>query len=140
MEAVMLIANSPDLLPSFKKTLKSVFPLVFITDIADRDGFVVDPAGRSRIWVEFYGDNLESIGWEASEIEIITSKFQSAHYVYSIAYHNLEQVKKVIISLANNDEVMVANDCGDLLVGSKLVTRILNNPHWNWLQDFQDRD
>jgi hypothetical protein len=140
MESVMLIADNPDLLPVFRRTLESVFPADTIFDICGRPGFVIELSSRSRIWVEVENDNLESIGWEDFEIELIIRKFPSTLNVYSIAYHSIEVVKQVIVSIADNDQVLVDNDCGDLLVGSELVARIINNPHWNWLQDFRDRD
>ncbi|MET4073238.1 hypothetical protein [Hymenobacter sp. UYCo722] len=140
MESVMLIADNSELLPVFKSTLKSVFPTAAISDIGGRPGFVLELSSRGRIWVEVENDSLESIGWEDFEIELIIRKFPSTRYVYSIAYHSIEVVKQVIVSIANNDQVLVDNDCGDLLVGSELVARILHNPGWNWLQDFQDKD
>lgn len=138
MESVMFVAAASNLLPIFKQKLQSAFPTASFTDATDQ--FVIHVSGRSRIYVEYAGTDLEYIGWEPQNIAVIFQKLTHQQHVYSIAYHDINAVKTAITHIADSDEVMVDNDCGDLLVGSELVRKIRNNPNWNWLRDFWGQD
>jgi hypothetical protein len=133
METIMLIAEKSDLLPVFKQKVEYAFPTAFISDLGNNQpGFVIELSSRSRIYIEFYGNDLESIGWEGFEVELITNRFPLSHYVYGISYHSLETVKRVIVILANSDQMLVDNDFGTLLVGSDFVQKIHAEPNWIW--------
>lgn len=134
----MLITAKSGLLPIFKQKLHSAFPTASFADATDQ--FVVHISSRSRIYVEYAGSDLEYIGWEPQEIAVIIQQLPLQQHIYSIAYHEINAVKTVIVSLANSDDVIVDNDFGDLLAGSAIVARILDEPNWNWLQDFRDRN
>jgi hypothetical protein len=138
MEAVMLIAEKPDLLPVFKHKLQLAFPTASFTNATNQ--FVVHISSRTRIYIEYAGTDLEYIGWEPEEITAIIHHLPKQQHIYSIAYHEINAVKAVLVSLANSDDIMVDNDCGSLLVGSAIVARILIEPNWNWLQDFRNRN
>ena len=135
MQSIMLIAESPDLLPEFERILEPVFPTAFISEIGGRPGFVIDLSVSSRIWVEYAGTDLERIGWEPLEVAAITQHLPKQQHIYEVAYHDVNAVKLAIIHLADSDEVLVDNDCGDLMSGAELVKRIKNNPNWDWLRD-----
>ncbi|WP_310397823.1 hypothetical protein [Hymenobacter sp.] len=136
----MLIAEASDLLPTFRQALREAYPMALISDMANQSDFAIEFSTHSRVYIEYDGPDLESIGWEVDEISIITTQFRQCPNVYSLAYHGIDAIKQVVIILANSDQVMIDNDCGDLMIGSMFVARILKEPDWNWLQDFYDRE
>ena len=137
MESIMLVAAEANLLPVFKQKLQAAFPSASFTDATDQ--FVVHISSRSRIYVEYAGTDLEFIGWEPQEVAVITQKLIQQQHIYIIAYHDINLVKTAIANLADSPDVLVANDCGDLLVGAEFVKKIRRNPDWNWLQDFREQ-
>ena len=137
MESIMLVAAEANLLPVFKQKLQAAFPSASFTDATDQ--FVVHISSRSRIYVEYAGTDLEFIGWEPQEVAVITQKLIQQQHIYIIAYHDINLVKTAIANLADSPDVLVANDCGDLLVGAEFVKKIRSNPDWNWLQDFREQ-
>ena len=140
MQAVMLIAGASDLLPTFRQALRQAYPTALISDMANQPDFAIEFSTRSRVCVEYYGPDLESIGWGKDEMSIITAHFSQRPNVYSLAYRGIDAVKQVVVILANSDQVMIDNDCGDLMIGSTFIARILKEPDWNWLQDFHDSE
>jgi hypothetical protein len=137
MEALMLVAASATLLPEFKQTLATAFPTASITDTSNEHGFVIEFSATSRVWIEDYGSNLESIGWDEQEVCFIKKTLPINYQVYSLAYHGIEAAKKVIIHLANSNEMLVDNDFGTLMVGADFVCKVINEPAWNWYEDLE---
>ena len=135
MEALMLVADQADLLPHFRAVLQARFPAATIADLADQTGFVIEFSPQTRAYVEYFGDNLEQIGWDEQEIAFITSLLPTSHHVYSIRYRGVEAGKQVIISLADSPKMVVDNDCGTLLKGDDFVRKVLAEPEWYWFDD-----
>jgi hypothetical protein len=137
MEALMLVAASATLLPEFKQTLATAFPTASITDTSNEHEFVIQFSDASRVWLEDYGSNLELIGWEEQEVAVIRRVLPITHQVYSLAYRGIEAAKKVIIHLANSNQMLVDNDFGTLIVGADFVRKVTNEPNWNWFEDLE---
>ena len=139
MQGLMLIADSTELIPEFKQILVKAFPAATFSDIVDEDGFVLEFFGQlpNRIWIRAAGSDLEYIGWEAPEIEFITSYFPTNRHTYSIDYHSITTVKKAIVLLANSDHMLVDNDCGTLMPGRDFVRKVLAEPSWYWFDDLR---
>jgi hypothetical protein len=140
MQALMLIAESATLLPKFKQTLANAFPSALISNMSNPGEFVIEFSNDSRVYVEDYGSSLEDIGWEADEIVRIKEIFPVHHQIYSLAYHGIDAAKKVIIHLANSNQMMVDNDCGTLLLGADFVHKVINEPNWYWFDDLHQDD
>jgi hypothetical protein len=140
MQALMLIAESATLLPKFKQILADTFPSAFIIAMSNPGEFVIEFSNNSRVYVEDYGCSLEDIGWEADEIARIKEIFPTHHQVYSLAYRGIDAAKKVIIHLANSNQMMVDNDCGTLLLGADFVRKVIDEPNWYWFDDLQQND
>jgi len=137
MEALMLVAASATLLPEFKQTLAAAFPTASITDTSNEHEFVIDFSATSRVRIEDYGSNLESIGWAEQELSCIKRTLPVSHHVYSLAYRGIEAAKKVIIHLANSNRMLVDNDFGTLMVGADFVHKVITEPDWNWYEDLK---
>jgi hypothetical protein len=140
MEALMLIAESATLLPKFKQILADTFPSAFIIAMSNPGEFIIEFSNNSRVYVEDYGSSLEDIGWEADEIARIKEIFPGHHQVYNLAYRGIDAAKKVIIHLANSNQMMVDNDCGTLLLGADFVHKVIDEPNWYWFDDLQQDD
>ncbi len=137
MEAMMIITGSSESLPYFKQVIGNALPKSTITDQGDpATGFAVQNAGSDRLYVDYYGTDLISIGWDEAEIGWISRQFPAECYVYSIQYRAINTVKKILVRIANSNQIIVDNDCGALMKGSDFVAEIINNPEWNWLEDF----
>ncbi len=139
MQGLMLVAESADLLPEFRRILVQAFPTAAFHSVVDGRGFVLDFLEQppNRIWVEDAGPSLEAIGWEPAEITFITSYFSANKQVYSIDYHNINTIKKVIVLLADSDQFLVDNDCGTLLLGKDFVHKVRAEPDWYWFDDLK---
>ena len=137
MQALMLVAASATLLPEFKQTLAGAFPTASIIDTSNEHEFVIEFSATSRVWIEDYGSNLESIGWDEQEVAFIRKTLPVSHQVYSLAYRGIEAAKKVIIHLANSNQMLVDNDFGTLMVGADFVRKVINEPDWNWYGDLE---
>ncbi|MFD1470372.1 hypothetical protein ACFQ48_19245 [Hymenobacter caeli] len=136
METIMLITGSSESLPYFKQTIGDALPKSTVTDQGDPTvGFIVQNAGSNRLYVDYCGNDLISIGWNESEIDWISQQFPAEYYAYSIQYRTINTVKKILVRIANSDQILVDNDCGQLMKGTDFVTEIINNPEWNWLKD-----
>jgi len=137
MQVLMLVAASATLLPEFKQALAAAFPAALISGTSDKQEFVIEFSSTSRVWLEDYGSNLESIGWDEQEAAFIQNILPVKHQVYSLAYRGIEAAKKVIIHLANSNQMLVDNDFGTLMVGADFVHKVINEPNWNWYEDLE---
>ncbi len=135
MEALMLVAASATLLPEFRQILAAAFPSAFISITSASQEFVIEFSNTSRAYIEYYGTDLESIGWEKQEIEFIKTTLPVSQHVYSIAYRGLEAAKRVVIQLADFKQMLVDNDFGTLMVGEDFVRKLIQAPNWNWYDD-----
>lgn len=133
----MLVAASANLVPKFGQALAEALPSASFSDLADRTGFFVDFGNRTRLYVEDYGDNLPEIGFDETEIAFIKTYFPTCQHVYSLAYRGIEAAKKAIAVLVEIQPLIVDNDFGTLLPGMDFVTKMAQQPHWNWFNDLE---
>jgi hypothetical protein len=140
MQALMLVADSATLLPEFKRILATAFPAAFISDIYGNQEFTIKFSNTSRVCIEYYGTDLESIGWEEQEIAFIKRTLPVSQHVYSIAYRGLDAAKSVIAQLADSNQMLVDNDFGTLMVGEDFVRKVVQEPNWNWYDDLEKHD
>ncbi|RZL08501.1 MAG: hypothetical protein EOO62_15190 [Hymenobacter sp.] len=137
MQALMLITDSATLLPTFRQILVRAFPAALLRDTATPAEFVIDFLAHGRVYIEYYGCSLEAIGWDEVEIACIKQVLPLHQHVYSLAYRGIEAAKKVILHLANSNELLVDNDCGTLMRGADFVRKVLDEPTWYWFDDLQ---
>ena len=125
MQAVMLIAEASDLLPAFRPALRQAYPTALISDRAKSPDSANAFSTHSRVYVEYHGPDLESVGWDEHEISAITDRFPQRPHVYGLAYLGIGAIKQVVVILANRDQVVIDNDCGNLMIGATLVAKKL---------------
>jgi len=116
--------------------MQVAFPYASVEKTSAASEFVVHVSERSRIYLEYYGSKLDDIGWSEEEIDLINHLLPlNTYHIYSIAYHSMKAAKEAIVSLADSSDLLVDNDCGTLLPGHEFVSKVRQNPDWNWFDD-----
>ncbi|MBX0289548.1 hypothetical protein K3G63_03815 [Hymenobacter sp. HSC-4F20] len=136
MESILLIAEKATLLPAFKESIQKAFPCSVINDQPGLTGFVVQVKKSNRLYVDYYGSSLSAIlGWTETELALIDHHFPAGFHLYNIHYRSIETIKKVIMEVAASQKMLIDNDFGTFLTADSFVSKIMQNPYWDWRND-----
>ena len=115
MDTVVVVSRTPISLTEVKKQLSCLWSL----QPRGGNGWVVDGDDGGRVFI--YHPKSKT-GGTANEKQYLD-------------YNSQALVKKVILLIADNPEVIVQNEFGTALFGDLFVARIKAEPGWDWRDD-----
>jgi hypothetical protein len=130
MESVIIIAPF-----AYDDELRNRLSASFRVSEGGFGGWVVE-VDDARVYVS--RNDLVAAELEQEELDQITQRIPSPVF-YSVDFSDIDLCRRVLMSLADDPDLLVDNDHGLLLVGSELVRLLRSRPEWDWRKDSPEK-
>jgi hypothetical protein len=115
-------------------TIKSKLPEGCSSVINEEEGRLVVKINNSENVVEFARDDSVSEYYdEPEEINALAAVGASPRF-FLVHFKDIEQLKLVLLAVANRPDVIIDNDFGLIELGDKFAERCKASPGWDWVQ------